>query len=303
MKLRAPAKINLGLRILGCRDDGYHLIDSVFLPLEWADELELEDAPPGEVAFALTGQPQPDVPTGPENLAVRAARAFRAAAGPGPGVALRLNKQLPSGAGLGGGSSDAAAVLRGLAAREPEALSREALASVALELGADVPFFLDARPAHVTGIGERIEPLAEIRSFSILLARAGPPLATSEVFQAFDRTAAEHGPAASLTPEGAEPTIRPLWALREEGGLVRAGPLLRGLLHNDLEPVAGSLHPEVARLRREIEESGALAAAMSGSGPVVYGLFEDEGRATAAAVRMRERREVSVTVTRTLASP
>ncbi len=128
-------------------------------------------------------------------------------------------------------------------------------------------------------------------------------MATSEVFQAFDRSRAEFGPASSLTPEGAEPTIRPLWALREEGGLVRAGPLLRGLLHNDLEPVAGSLHPEVARLRREIEESGALAAAMSGSGPVVYGLFEDEGRATAAAVRMRERREVSVTVTRTLASP
>ncbi|MBW2240458.1 MAG: 4-(cytidine 5'-diphospho)-2-C-methyl-D-erythritol kinase [Deltaproteobacteria bacterium] len=303
MKLRAPAKINLGLRILGRREDGYHRIDSVFLPLEWADELELEDAPPGEVTFALTGQPEPEVPTGPENLAVRAARAFRAAAGPGPGVALRLNKQLPSGAGLGGGSSDAAAVLRGLAAREPEALSREALAAVALELGADVPYFLDPRPAHVRGIGEQIEPLAGIRPISILLARAGAPLATSEVFQAFDRSPAEFGPASSLTPEGAEPTIRPLWALREEGGLVQAGPLLRGLLHNDLEPVAGSLRPEVAQLRREIEESGALAAAMSGSGPVVYGLFEDEGRATAAVVRFRERSEVSVTVTRTLASP
>ncbi|MCP3982946.1 MAG: 4-(cytidine 5'-diphospho)-2-C-methyl-D-erythritol kinase [bacterium] len=303
MKLRAPAKINLGLRILGCRDDGYHLLDSVFLPLEWADELELTDAPPGELHFELAGQPQPDVPSGSENLVVRAARAFRAAAGPGPGVALRLEKQLPSGAGLGGGSSDAAAALRGLAAREPEALSSQELAKLALELGADVPFFLDPRPAVVTGIGERIEPLAGIRPLSLLLVRAGAPLATSEVFRAFDLSRPVPATTPSLTPEGAEPTIRPLWTLREEGGLVRAGPQLRGLLHNDLEPVAGSLRPEIGQLQKEIEESGALAAAMSGSGPVVYGLFEDRDRAEAAAVRIRKRKQIRVTVTRTLASP
>ena len=303
MKLRAPAKINLGLRILGRRADGYHLLDSVFLPLEWADELELTDAPEGQVRFELAGAPTPDVPAGEKNLAVRAARAFREAAGPGPGVAIRLDKQLPSGAGLGGGSSDAAAVLRGLAAREPGALSREALAALALELGADVPFFLDPRPTRVTGIGERIEPLDAIRPLSLLLVRAGPRLASADVFRAFDLFDGGSRPAASLTPGGAEPTIRPLWALREEGGLVQAGPQLRGLLHNDLEPVAGSLHPEVAQLRREIEESGALAAAMSGSGPVVYGLFADDGSAEAAAVRIRERRKAGVTVTRTLASP
>lgn len=300
MKLRAPAKINLGLRILGRRADGYHLLDSVLVPLEWADELELVEAPEGEVRFELAGKPMSDVPSGEQNLVVRAARAFRRAAGPGPGVAIRLDKQLPSRAGLGGGSSDAAAVLRGLAAREPGALSREALAAVALELGADAPFFLDPRPARVTGIGERIEPLDGIRPLSLLLVGAGPPLATADVFRAFDQRPSG---VASLTPGGAEPTIRPLWALREEGGLVRAGPQLRGLLHNDLEPVAGSLRPEVAQLRREIEESGALAAAMSGSGPVVYGLFEDDGSAEEAATRIRERREAWVTVTRTVASP
>ncbi len=297
MELRAPAKINLGLRVIGRRDDGYHLLDSLFLPLEWADELELAPAPPGEIRFELSGAPAPDVPSGDDNLAVRAARAFREAAGPGPGVAIRLRKRLPSGAGLGGGSSDAGAVLRGLAAEEPGALAPAALAELALGLGADVPFFLDPRPARVTGIGEHIQPVDGVVAFPVLLARLGPPLTTAEVFRAYDQAPA------SLTPGGAQPTIRPLWALREEGGLVRAGPRLRGLLRNDLEPVAGSLRPAVARLRREIEDSGALAAAMSGSGPVVYGLYADEGSAERAAVRVRERSGADVTVTRTLASP
>jgi 4-diphosphocytidyl-2-C-methyl-D-erythritol kinase len=297
VRLGAPGKVNLGLRILGRRSDGFHLLDSLFLPIELADELEIRLTPGrAGLRFELEGEPASDVPRGDENLAVRAARAFLTAANAEPGLEIRLDKRLPSAAGLGGGSSDAGAVLRGLAALLPGRLPGERLAELALELGADVPFFLDPRPARVTGIGERIEPLGGIRSWPILLARGGPPLPTSQVFAAYDADP-------SLTPAGPDPTIRPLWALREDRGLVRAGPQLRGLLRNDLEPAATRLNPAVAELQREIEKHGALAAAMSGSGPTVYGLFEDEGRAREAEREVRERNGAETWLSRTQASP
>ena len=297
MRLAAPAKINLGLRVTGRRADGYHQIESLFLPLEWADEVEVELVPddPGCVHFELGGTPSLDVPSDDRNLATRAARAFRQAAGPGPGIRVRLDKRLPSQAGLGGGSSDAGAVLRALSALEPGRVEEGVLRELALGLGADVPFFLDPRPAEVSGIGEIIRPLTGIRALTLLLVWPEPGLPTSEVFAAHD--------AASLTPERADPTILPLWALRESGGLGRAGLRLRGLVHNDLEPAATHLNPAVAELQREIEKNGALVAAMSGSGPTVYGLFEEDREAEAAANRVRKTSGAGTQVTRTLPSP
>ena len=301
MRQRAPAKINLGLRILGRRPDGYHLLESIFLPLGCADELEvgLDPARPGRVQLVLEGAPE-SVPSDGRNLAVRAARAFRSRVGEGPGISIRLRKRVPAAAGLGGGSSDAGAVLRALERLEPGRLGPRELARLALELGADVPFFLDPRPARVTGVGERIEPLAGLRALPLLLAWKGPGLSTRTVFEAYRRSRA---PADSLTPRGSGPTIGALWPLREDGGLVRAGVLLRELVRNDLEPVATSVEPAVAELRREIEESGALVAGMSGSGPTVYGLFGDEAGAQAAARRIRQRSGAEVRVTHTLPSP
>ncbi len=301
MKLRAPAKINLGLRVIGVRNDGYHTLDSIFLPLALADEVEVELRPVGEgVAFTLLGQAGPDVPTGPENLAVRAARVFLEAAGDARGVSVRLTKAVPSAAGLGGGSSDAGAVLRALATLLPDRISQTDLAALALGLGADVPFFLDPRPARVSGIGERIQPLADVPALPILLARRGPGLSTAAVFRAYD-AAPER--TASLTPGGQDPTLRPLWALLEAGGLDRAGPQLGGLVNNELEPAATALQPAVAEVRREIENSGALVTAMSGSGPTLFGVFEDEARAAVAARTLRERSGADTWVTRTLPSP
>ncbi len=296
MKLFAPAKINLGLRVLGRRADGYHLLESVFLPLEWGDDVEVELLGPEEPAlrFELAGNPSGDIPTDADNLAGRAALAFRQAAGPGPSIRVRLEKRLPSQAGLGGGSSDAGAVLRGLSELEPGRVSATQLHEVALALGADVPFFLDPRPALVSGIGERIEPLDGIRAVTVLLARGGPGLSTPRVFAAHDE--------ASLTPGRPDPTIRPLWALRESGGLGRAGPQLRDLVQNDLEPSATRLNPMVADLQKEIEENGAKVSAMSGSGPTVYGLFEDDQEAEAAAEKVRNNCGAETRVTRTLPS-
>jgi 4-diphosphocytidyl-2-C-methyl-D-erythritol kinase len=159
-------------------------------------------------------------------------------------------------------------VLRGLAALLPGAVGAEALEALALALGADVPFFLDPRPALVRGIGERREPLPDAPALALIVAHPGPPLATAAVFRAFDAGAAE------LTPAGALPRLRAL--PRRPGDESRAAWAER--VRNDLEPTATALCPAIAGLRALLCDAGALAVAMSGSGPAVYGVFESEER-------------------------
>ena len=183
MRIAAPAKVNFGLRIIGRRADGFHELESVFLPLDLADEVELETDGPAEprVDFSLA-EAAPGTPADASNLAARAAEAFLAASGLRRAVRIRLAKRIPAQAGLGGGSSDAGAVLRGLSERFPEALGGDALGALALGLGADVPFFLDPRPVLVSGVGERREPLKGWPAWTLLLANPGTPLSTGRVF-------------------------------------------------------------------------------------------------------------------------
>jgi 4-diphosphocytidyl-2-C-methyl-D-erythritol kinase len=275
----APAKLNLGLRVVGRRRDGYHLLESVLVPLDLADALRLEvDAADGSpcvelrIEGAATG-----VPAGEDNLVVRAVRGFAAAGGLRLRVRAQLEKRLPVGSGLGGGSSDAGAALRALSALFPEALSAERLAALALDLGADVPYFLDPRPARVAGIGERIEPLGGVPPLALLLVNPGTPLATGAVFRAFDAAGAE------LTPPGSNPTMP---ALLECLGRNGAAPERLGShLANDLEPAASGLCPAIPRLRKQLCAAGALAVGMSGSGSTLYGVFENEAAARAARER------------------
>ena len=276
LELRAPGKVNFGLRILCRRPDGLHELESLFLPLALADTLNLALRPEPGVALALSGACA-GVPADGANLAVRAAEAFLAAAGHAGGVALGLEKWIPAPGGLGGGSSDAGAVLRGLDALLPGRVAPERLRALALALGADVPFFLTPRPALVEGVGERIEPVAGLPAFTLLLAHPGVPLATRDVYAAYDARAG------SLTPPEPGPSIRALLALPEEA---RALPLL---VRNDLEPAATQLLPAVAELRKEIEASGATAVSLSGSGPSVFGVFEDERAAREARRRLAPR--------------
>lgn len=299
LRLRAPAKVNLGLRVVGRRPDGYHDIDSLFAPLELADELELGPLDgPGESRLELAGEP-PGVPAGAANLALRAARAFLAEAGQASGVALRLHKRIPAGAGLGGGSSDAGAVLRGLADLLPGAVAPGRLRELALGLGADVPFFLDPRPARVRGIGERLEPVAGLPALPLLLSGPGSELSTRAVYQAHDALPP------ALTPNPPSPTIGELFRL---GGL-EGGPqreALRALLANDLEPAAITICPAIVRLRACLEGSGAIAVGMSGSGATVFGVFGDRRAAEEAARELGAHPPVAglwTEVTRTLASP
>jgi 4-diphosphocytidyl-2-C-methyl-D-erythritol kinase len=274
---RAPAKINLGLRIVGRRADGYHAIESLFLPLDLADELELELSPAREsaVEIAVESEGAPGgVPADASNLAARAALGFLEAAGLAARVRLRLRKRVPAAAGLGGGSSDAAATLRALDALVPGALPRERLAAVALDLGADVPFFLNPRPAWVSGVGERVEPAAGVPPLDLVLANPGAALSTAEVYAGWDA-----GPARASRPGDARRGL--------EAWLGGGGPaLLAGAATNDLEGPARQLCPAIGPLREALERSGAETAALSGSGATVYGVFRDAGAARAAAERL-----------------
>ena len=199
------------------------------------------------------------MPADGSNLAARAAAGFLAAAGLACAVEIRLTKRIPAAAGLGGGSSDAGAVLRALAAHFQDALDKPALARLALELGADVPYFLDPRPARVGGIGERIEPLGQLAPLACLLVNPGLPLSTAAVFAGFD---ARPGPAAP--------------AFDRELGLDLA---------NDLTRPAEQLCPEIAPLRERLRQVGARAVALSGSGPTLFGLFPDAAAAARALAR------------------
>lgn len=288
--------MNLGLRVVGRRPDGYHAIESLFAPIGLADELALEISPGehAEVALELVGD-EPGAPPDEDNLAVRAARLLLDACGPAR-VHVRLRKRIPAAAGLGGGSSDAGAVLAALGRHF--ALERPRLHALALRLGADVPFFLDPRPALVSGIGERIEPVAGLPALALLLAHPGPPLATASVYAALDE-------AAALTPPGPPPTMPSLSGLRENRESVPLGDLLAILcaLRNDLEPAAVRLCPGIARLRERMHATGASVVGMSGSGPTVFGVFRSEAEAEEAEHEFGAAPPVRVWRTRTLPSP
>jgi 4-diphosphocytidyl-2-C-methyl-D-erythritol kinase len=265
IEVRAPAKLNLGLEVLRRREDGYHEIETCFVPLRLFDRLTLEPGPAGRgIALEVDGA---ELPTDRTNLVVRAAERGCAALAIPPDLSLRLEKRIPIAAGLGGGSSDAAATLLGLEALAKRALPRDARAKLALELGADVPFFLEPRPALGRGVGEKLESLDGVPEMHWVLVAFPFPVATAWAY----------GEAA-----------RELTLPRDPSSIAALlGPL--GLLsspRNDLEAASTRRHPEIREARRALETAGALATGMSGSGPTVFGRFEDERAAQSAAERV-----------------
>jgi len=256
MTERAPAKVNLVLRVGPPGADGMHPLASLFASLDLADELTIEEAGRDEVVC-------PGVEG--ENLAARALAAFREAGGDPPPLRVGIDKRIPVAAGLGGGSADAAAVLR--AAQRMSPIDEAALADVAARLGSDVPSQL--RPGHaiVTGTGERVEPVS-LPPMELVLVPSERGLSTADVYAELDR----------LRPEGPAPGATGLAQLAE-------GPLdaLAGALHNDLEQAALSLRPELAEVLERLRGAGALGARISGSGPTAFGVFGERSAAEAAA--------------------
>ncbi len=299
--LAAPAKINLGLKILGRRSNGYHELESLFLPVSLQDRLTLEVSASrdAEVELSLLGEPArvAGVPNDGRNLAFRAAERFFAVSQIRARARIELEKRIPAAGGLGGGSSDAAAVLRGLAELFPEALSPDELAGLALDLGADVPFFLDPQPSVVTGVGEGIEKLEGIPELALLLVHPGIPLATAEVYRAYDALSA------SLTERKPGSTMRAVSRMRGSAWLDSGNrEALGNLLENDLEPAAVRLCPPIARLREQFRSIGALVVGLTGSGPTVYGVFEDEASASQARLELNPEAKVWSQVATTVAS-
>lgn len=279
IRLTAGCKVNLGLRVLGRRPDGYHELDSLFWPLA---------APRDELRIRLRPGPGIDVRCAAldidpaRNTLTRAYDAFLAAAGEAPGMEVELVKRIPSGAGLGGGSSDAAALLLWLDSLRGRSLPRAALTRAALAVGADVPFFLSGRPSRVRGIGEVVEPLEEDwPPLFLVLVCPGIHVATGQVFAWLDELRA-------ATTSGAAGCAQN--SLTKHAGAVN-GVFLPGAarldLRNDLEAAVFPRHPQLARLKTELGRLGALAAGMTGSGSSVFGLFAAEAAAQDAATRLR----------------
>jgi 4-diphosphocytidyl-2-C-methyl-D-erythritol kinase len=255
-----PAKVNLYLRVVRRRADGYHDLVTVMQPLSLADELTVT---PGGEGLSFTCD-HPDLPLGPDNLAYRAALAFQEAAAVRVAAHLHLGKRIPVAAGLGGGSSDAAATLQTLNLLYGSPLDRAGLHSLAARLGADVPFFLERGPAVGRGTGTELTPLA-LPPYNYLLLNPGVPLSTRWVYENLDLAGLTGTPVLSSW----DPAHPERW------------------VHNDLGAVALRRLPELADWLEQVRRAGALAQAVSGSGPTIYGLFPTWEAAREAAEALR----------------
>ena len=252
----APAKLNLFLHITGRRPDGYHLLQSVFMLIDWCDTLHFELRTDGQISRSdlksAQGTDSEALPA--EDLAVRAARALQAACGTSLGVHIGLEKNIPLQAGMGGGSSDAASCLLALQRLWGVRLPEKDLRALALSLGADVPFFLSGGHAWVEGIGEDITPLA-LPSARFLVAKTPAGVPTPEIFKA-PGLKRDTGTATMLG-----------FAAYADGQIFKFG-------HNDLQPVAQKLCPQIGQ-SLEWLESQQLSGRMTGSGSAVFAqIFE-----------------------------
>lgn len=268
----APAKINLFLHITGRRDDGYHLLESLFIFGGVADQLQAEAA--ADLSLRVVGPFAPAIPATSENLVLRAARALhKAAPATGSrGARLTLHKNLPVAAGLGGGSADAAAALRLLSKLWQVDIGEGALHDLALELGADVPACLDSKAKLVSGIGEILHPLSPLPPLYLLLVNPGVSLSTARVFA----ERAQH------CHEFTAPGMPDLAGVSAER-LIESSASCR----NDLEVAACTLEPEIAGVIAELaQQPGCRISRMSGSGATCFGLFVAEEEAQDAAAHM-----------------
>jgi 4-diphosphocytidyl-2-C-methyl-D-erythritol kinase len=260
MKILSPAKVNLFLKILGKRIDGYHDLITLMCCIGLYDTVTLRA---GNTNIAVSCN-HPLVPEDESNLASIAAHLFLKTLKKNESVNIIIQKQIPVAAGLGGGSSNAAAVLLGLNRYYGYPFSKEDLMSMGLSIGADVPFFIFQRPAIATGIGEKLKAYPGLENLSILLISPGFSVSTAEVYKKLNL------------------------------GLTKCKKKLKGFplnnqrfdprchLCNDLEAVTASKYPVINTVKNALLSHGALGALMSGSGPTIFGLFSDSDRASQA---------------------
>ena len=267
-RVKAPAKLNIRLKVTGRRPDGYHELVTVMVPVGLYDLLELSERDTPRISLVCRGG---SVPDNEENLVYRAAKAFFSLAGIRTGLSIKLIKNIPVAAGLGGGSSDAAAVLMALNEIRSRPLTQADLAELALGLGADVPFFLEGGPCLARGVGELLEPIREWPPLWYVIVTPHLRVLTSWVYENLKL---------ELTTNEDNFIIH---ALR----LGIAEPA--GILDNDLETVTAARFPVINSIKKALMDAGAQGALMSGSGPSVFGLFKSGDQALSAERHLASR--------------
>ncbi len=259
MKIDCHSKVNLGLRVLYQRSDGYHELETVFQELAWGDQLEL--VPAIEFSFTTSGIA---VPSGSDNLCVKAYELFRKHRSETPPVQIHLHKVVPPGSGLGGGSADAAAVLKALNRLTNGPLSERELINLAAELGSDVPFFIRGGTQWAWGRGEKLMSIQLDFTGWFLLVIPPIHISTRWAYQALN---------SRLTGRRSPVTFR---------GLLKKADLVR-FFENDFESVVIPAYPEIGAIKETLIEEGAFFAGLSGSGATMYGIFSERDQAETAA--------------------
>ncbi|HTM09269.1 MAG TPA: 4-(cytidine 5'-diphospho)-2-C-methyl-D-erythritol kinase [Verrucomicrobiae bacterium] len=280
MRIRAPAKVNLSLRVVGKRRDGYHLIDTIIVPVSLYDEIEIARGEPGTKLTVTCDDPK--IPSGGRNLAYQAATLLLGKDAARRPVSIHIRKRIPAGAGLGGGSSDAAAVLAGLNRLLRLRKSRRELMRLAPRIGADVAFFIRGGPARARGIGERLGAVQLPRRLWLVIVYPGFPISTAWAYRSLSFKLTKNIEKSSLN--------RQVWAPR--GGAPE--------LVNDLEKPVFRRYPKVARLKARLAEAGAAGTLMTGSGSAVFGIFSSGDKARKAFLRLEREDGIQAFLVRSL---
>jgi 4-diphosphocytidyl-2-C-methyl-D-erythritol kinase len=268
--LHAPAKINLYLHITGQRADGYHTLDTGIVFTEFGDRISVESGEADEIS--LTGPFAKDLESIDvcKNICAFALNAYRQFGGEFAPLKLIVEKNIPVGGGLGGGSANAAALLRYLNQNSKKPLSADLLYGLALDLGADVPVCLNMEPSRVSGIGDRLSPLNIKKTGPILLANPGNALATGDAFRVF----------AENEKIKFRPLTKPINRWMSAKGLVKLG--------NDLEKTACMIMPKIRDLMIEMQnQDGAIGVGLSGSGATCFALYENDLKCKAGAATLQ----------------
>jgi 4-diphosphocytidyl-2-C-methyl-D-erythritol kinase len=261
-----PAKLNLSLEVLGKRPDGYHDIRSLMIPVDFGDDVRIKVIEGGDIIECYCDNPE--VPGGEDNLASKAARVFIARTGAKIGLKIAITKRIPIAGGLAGGSSDAAGVLRALNKLLSYPLNAAQLAEIALKVGSDVPFLLEGKPAWVEGRGERLKPAVVPSHWVYLILHPGFGVSTEWAYNNL-----------ALTTANLEHNI--------------CYPRLEGIrMVNHLEIPVFHKYPQLRELKKKLMAGGAMGALMSGSGPVIFGVFEDIGAAERVGRETAEKEKI-----------
>ncbi len=259
-RIKIPAKINMWLQVVRKRQDGYHDLWSLMVPVSVFDEMEVSfSSSTNGIKIECNN---PEVPDGESNIIWRAIKAYEDKIGKTlPGISVKLKKDIPIGAGLGGGSANAGAILKGLNLCVDSPLSDKELNSVARSVGADVPFFLNPQPSIAEGIGDLLTPIKGLPEYSVVLVKPPFSVSTKDVYRSLE-----------LTKKTRFISIN---------ALLRAPWNLENLLVNDLERVVFSMHPVVKRVKEWLKNHGAVGVLTTGSGPTVFGIFDGTNKAEA----------------------